>query len=102
MPNFAMFQQLRRDATRAEERRRGEAPSLLRLSSGRAASSQVENVRMLPCVESSETLQDASGAFFFLAGYSHPSGPDLSPGGGVTGDSSAITGDTSAHTGDEG
>jgi hypothetical protein len=99
MPAFQLFRQLRLDAMRAEERRRGEAPSLLRFSSARAASSQVENPRLLPCAVSDAVLQDAEGRMLWLEGYSHPSGPDRGA-GGLTGDDSSITGDDTTHTGD--
>lgn len=99
MLGYSATQVLRQRATRAEERRRGEAPSLLRFSSARAASSQVENPRLLPCAVSDAVLQDAEGRMLWLEGYSHPSGPDRGA-GGLTGDDSSITGDDTTHTGD--
>lgn len=64
-------------ARRREERRQGGATQVMRFSSGRGASQMLAHAALLPCVASTATLQDSSGAFYNLPGYSKSGGPDV-------------------------
>lgn len=71
-------------AERLSEQAQGLGQMGMRMSSHRAVSSRVANVAALPVVRSDATLQDSSGNFYFLPGYTHPlAGEAFGPGLGL-------------------
>jgi hypothetical protein len=78
MASRLMMEAFQRGRERSAEVDRGTAISGgLRFSSQKAADSKIENVARLPTVLSNDNLQDPYGAFYYLEGYSDPTGPDL-------------------------
>lgn len=71
-------QMAKRAHRRAASDALGMTPAVgLRFSSARAMDANVENVFRLPVAESAEALQDATGAFYAIDGWSHADTDDL-------------------------
>jgi len=67
----------RRAGVRTIERARGVPASLMRFTAGRKLELSCENASVLPVIGGGQTLQDSSGAFYNLPGYSKSGGPDV-------------------------
>ena len=57
---------------RQVDRAAGAPPALTRFSAKRSADRAIQNVGHLPCKLQVASLQDESGAFYYLPGYSDP------------------------------
>lgn len=57
---------------RQVDRAAGAPPALTRFSAKRSADRSIQNVGHLPCKRQSATLQNESGGFLYLPGYSDP------------------------------
>jgi hypothetical protein len=77
MTSRGVRERARRDAARQAEKARGVPASVMRLSSYRTADALVAAPSHLPCVPSAVVLQDGTGAFYALAGYSKAGGSDI-------------------------
>jgi len=67
----------RRAGVRTIERARGVPASLMRFTAGRKIEISCENPSVLPVIGGNTALQDSSGAFLNLPGYSKAGGPDI-------------------------
>lgn len=63
--------------SRASARDRGLPRRVIGLSGMRMRDLQLEDSTRLPIVERTQELQNASGQFYFIAGYSKVNGPDV-------------------------
>jgi hypothetical protein len=59
------------------QRADGRLPEILSFSSDTAAAIGIAELSKIPLLENTTDLQDASGNFYFLFGYSAIDGPDI-------------------------
>jgi hypothetical protein len=62
---------------RSGEVMRGAGRSIIRVAAGRAADQAFADTRRLPCKANTTALQNSSGQFLNIPGYSMPGGPDV-------------------------